>query len=107
MGFYFRGFHSFIIDPRTINPRSESGGVVSNFAHSQLVVSRGHTLLKNRKGLVNCPYHSCSSGIHYPVALNLRASIQLKNEISEACIAIAEREFYDPAHVHYLTAHVP
>ena len=25
-------------------------------AHS-IVVSRGHTLLKNRKGLVNCPHH--------------------------------------------------
>ena len=33
-GVLFSLFSRIYIDPRTINPRSESGGVVSNFAHS-------------------------------------------------------------------------
>ena len=32
-GVLFSLFSRIYIDPRTINPRSESGGVVSNFAH--------------------------------------------------------------------------
>ena len=50
-------------------------------AHNyNVLVLCGHTLRKNRKGLVNCPHHFRSSGINYLIAQNLRASVQFQNE---------------------------